>query len=147
MLVLMCEAAGQRFAVDTRQVVEVVARAQLQSVASGPDWLAGVCVYRGQLTPVVDLSYIVGALPSPSRWANRIIMVRLSEEGTSALYGLIVEKVAIGQLSADPPPHKGSSDAAVSKWGPLHLDSAGMFQLLDLPRLFSGERRLALQLR
>jgi len=146
MLVLMCEAAGNRFAVDARQVVEVVARVRLQSVATAPDWLAGVCVYRGQVTSVVDLSSIVACKPSPVRWANRIIMVRLSEEDTSLRCGLIVEKVAIGQLASDRAKQDAPPAAGVSQWGPLLLDASGMFQLLELPRLFSAERRQALRL-
>jgi chemotaxis-related protein WspB len=146
MLVLMCEAAGIRFAVDACQVVEVVARVRLQSVPGSPDWLAGVCVYRGRVTPVMELSKIVASKPSPACWANRIIMVRLTEEAASSLCGLIVENVAIGQLAAEPTKQDAPSVANVSQWGPLLLDAQGIFQLLELPRLFSAQRLELLRL-
>ena len=144
MLVLMCEAAGNRFAVDARQVVEVVARVRLQSVPNGPDWLAGMCVYRGRVTPVIDLSYVVAGEATAARWSNRIIMLRVGEETSSALCGLIVAKVAVTQAASDPAPAGASAAAGVSPWGPLRLDADGMYQMLELPRLFSAGRRQAL---
>ena len=134
MVVLMCEVAGNRFAVDVRQVAEVVARVRLQAVPNGPDWLAGVCVYRGQVTPVMDLSFVVAGKASPARWSTRIIMLHVTEEISSPLCGLIVEKVAVAQIGTVSPASGASTAAGVSPWGPLRLDEEGMFQLLELPR-------------
>ncbi len=141
MLVLMCEAAGNRFAVDARQVVEVVARVRLQPVPSCPDWLAGISVYRGQMTPVLDLSYLVAAKASPVRWSNRIVMVRVAEEASAQICGLIVVKVTVAEVASEPVP---AAATGMSPWGPVRLDGDGMFQLLELPRIFSGQRRQAL---
>jgi chemotaxis-related protein WspB len=143
MLVLMCEAAGHRFALPARQVVEVVPRVRLQTVPHAPAWLAGVCVYRGRVTPVMDLTYLTAAKLCPSRWANRILLVTITDEATSPLCGLIVEKVKVAQVAVG-----GDTAAAlpvgVAPWGPVLLDAEGMYQLLELPRLFSAERRAAL---
>jgi chemotaxis-related protein WspB len=148
MLALMCEAAGNRFAVDALQVVEVVARIRLQSLTNSPDWLEGVCVYRGQVTPVMDLAFVVAARPSRPCWANRIIMVRMADVPSSPVCGLIVENVAVSQLASESVSARAenSSSSGNSQWGPVLLDSDGMFQLLDLSRLFSSERRERLTL-
>jgi chemotaxis-related protein WspB len=144
MLVLMCAAAGNRYAIDARQVVEVVPRVRLESVAGSPDWLAGVCVYRGQVTPVLDLTYLATANRGPSRWASRIILVHIDEGDSRLLCGLIVEQVTVAQLASSPESKAASPALGVAPWGPVLLDADGLFQLLELPRLLSGEWRAAL---
>jgi chemotaxis-related protein WspB len=144
MLVLMCASAGNRYAIAARQVVEVVPRVRLESVAGMPDWLAGVCVYRGQVTPVLDLSYLATANRCPSRWASRIIMVHIGEGDSRLLCGLIVEQVTVAQLASGPESSADSPTPGVAPWGPVLLDAEGIFQLVELPRLLSTERRAAL---
>ncbi len=141
MLVLMCEAAGQRFALDARKVVEVVPRVRLHSLASAPAWLAGVSIYRGHVTPILDLSYLVAAKACPNRWASRIILVRINDDASSLVCGLIVEKVTVAHLPAAPAQNGGA--AGMAPWGPVLLDAEGMFQLLELPRLLTVDQRAA----
>jgi chemotaxis-related protein WspB len=147
MLVLMCAAAGSRYAIDTRQVVEVVPRVRLESMAGMPDWLAGVCVYRGQVAPVLDLSYLATAHHCPSRWASRIILVHIDEGDSRLLCGLIVEQVTVVQLASGLEARDHSLAPGVAAWGPVLLDAEGIFQLVELRRLLSSERRAALQSR
>ena len=145
MLVLMCEAAGNRFALDARQVVEVVPRVRLQTLAGAPAWLAGACVYRGEAMPVVDLAQLVKGIACPNRWASRVILVRFDDQDSTLQFGLIVEKVAVGQLDAKP---KAATVApGLAAWGKVLLDADGMFQLLDLRRLLSPEQRALLATR
>src|SRR5258708_7736485 len=106
MLVLMCEAAGHRFALDARQVVEVVAHVRTEPVVHAPEWLAGVCVYGGGVTPIVDLTYLAAAKPCPRRWASRILLVPITGEPTAPLCGLVVEKVAVTQLVTSATPER-----------------------------------------
>lgn len=142
MLVLMCEAAGNRFALDARQVVEVVPRVRLQSLAGSPAWLAGVCVYRGEATPVVDLAQLVQNVPCPNRWSSRVVLVRFVDQGSTLQFGLIVEKAAVAQLDAQP--KAATAAAGLAKWGAVMLDGDGMFQLLELTRLLTPEQRATL---
>jgi chemotaxis-related protein WspB len=144
MLVLMCAASGNRYALDARHVVEVVPRVRLECVAGSPDWLAGVCVYRGQVTPILDLTYLATAKCCPSRWANRIIVVPIDEGDSRLLCGLIVEQVTVAQLASIPESRATSPALGGAPWGPVLLDADGLFQLLELPRLLSHERRAAL---
>jgi chemotaxis-related protein WspB len=141
MLALMCNAAGNRFAVDARQVLEVVPRVRLQSVSGSPSWLAGMCVYRGRILPVLDLAHLATGAVCPNQWSSRIVLVQCMDD-PSQVFGLIVEQVAVTQLSAD---RLGASPAAcVTSLGAMSLDDEGMFQLLDVSRVLTAERRAAL---
>jgi chemotaxis-related protein WspB len=142
--VLKCEAAGNRFALDARQVVEVVPRIRLQVVAGAPAWLAGACIYRGAVTPVVDLARLVHGTPCPNRWSSRVVLVRFDDSGSTLQFGLIVEKVVIGQLEVATGTKASAVAAGMAQWGSVLLDDDGMFHLLDLTRLLTPEQRLAL---
>src|SRR5947199_7329918 len=100
MLVLMCQAAGQRYAVDARAVAQVVPRVQLEAVAGGPEWLAGLCVCRGQVVPVVDLCRLIADRPCPRRWSNRVLLVPVAVGQASRPCGLLVESATTATLAA-----------------------------------------------
>jgi len=103
-----------------------------------------VCVYRGQVTPVLDLSYLATATCCPRRWASRIILVHIDEGDSRLLCGLIVQEVTVAHLASGPESRGTSPPPGVTPWGPVLLDAGGMFQLLELPRLLSAERRAVL---
>jgi chemotaxis-related protein WspB len=145
MLALMCNAAGNRFALDARQVLEVVPRVRLEAVAGSPAWLAGMCVYRGQILPVLDLAYLATGAACPNQWSSRIVLVQCTDHDSSQVFGLIVEQVAVTQLSADQ--YRASPASCVTPLGAMSLDDAGMFQLLDISRVLTAERRAALRSR
>ena len=137
MLVLMCQAAGQRYAVDARAVAQVVPRVWLEAVAGAPEWLAGLCVCRGQVVPVVDLCRLIAERPCPRRWSNRVLLLPVPLGESSRLCGLLVESATTATL----PVAGADADATrVSPWGQVLLDEQGVYQLLDLRRLFSRER-------
>jgi chemotaxis-related protein WspB len=140
MLALMCKAAGNRYAVDARQVLEVVPRVRLQTVAGAPAWLTGMCVYRGRILPVLDLAHLATGTACPNQWSSRIVLI----EYASLVFGLIVDQVAVTQLSADRL-GPSSSSACMTPLGAMSLDDEGMFQLLEVSRILTAERRAALQ--
>jgi len=137
MLALMCQVAGQRYAVNACAVAQVVPRVQLEAVAGAPAWLAGLCVCRGQVVPVVDLSQLITEHPCARRWSNRVLLLTVPLGQDSRLCGLLVESATTTTL-----PVAGTyRDAAqFSPWGKVLLDEQGIYQLLDLGRLFSRER-------
>src|SRR4051794_41111763 len=101
MLALMCKAAGSRFAIDARQVLEVVPRVRLQAVPGSPAWLAGMCLYRGQLLAVMDLVHLATGSDCPNQWSSRIILIQGTQDSAPFVFGLIVEQVAVAQLAAE----------------------------------------------
>ncbi|WP_250846875.1 chemotaxis protein CheW [Aquisphaera insulae] len=102
MLLLTFRAAGSRYAVDVKRVVEVVPRVELRALPHAPGSLVGVFDYRGRVVPVVDLGLLFGGPRSADRLSTRVILVdaRAPEAEAAAtarqrrLLGLIAEQVS-----------------------------------------------------
>jgi chemotaxis-related protein WspB len=91
MLVLTFQVGPHRLALDIARIVEVVPRVRLQPAAGGPEWLAGVFVYRGRVVPVLDLHHLLNAGECPPHLSSRIILTPL---GGDQLVGLLAAQVA-----------------------------------------------------
>jgi len=89
--------AGARYAVDMRNVAEVVPVPPMTRVPGGPPWLTGVVNWRGRVLPVVDLRPLVGAPLSPMPTSARLVV--LTEEDVEV--ALIADMVP-GLLDCDP---------------------------------------------
>jgi len=94
MLALLFQVGADRLALDVRQVREVVPWVRLQHLASGPAWLAGVFIYRGQAVPVIDLHQLLAAEECPKRLSSRIIVVPHPADPSGRLLGLLAAQVA-----------------------------------------------------
>jgi chemotaxis-related protein WspB len=141
MLVLMCHAGGRRYAIESRDVVEVVSYVKLEHIPESPSWIAGVFAYRGRPTPVVDLPFLVLGSPCPVRWSTRVVITRLDAHGRQRAVGLLVEQVTTAELKDAHKTEDSPEPPEASTFGSLLLDDEGMFQLLQLPRLLPSDRR------
>lgn len=150
MLVLMCEAGENRYALDTSCVVEVVSFVRLeQKMAAVPAWLSGMFVYRGRAVHVADLTHITTGRPCPPRRNSRIIIARFNLPNIPPLLGLLAERVTTAEIntaeidtrSAD----SAQETAQTEPRGQVLLDEQGMFQLIDPARLFAEDRLQAFQ--
>ena len=133
MLVLTFQIGDNRLALDIRRVREVVPRVELKRSPTGPTWLAGLFVYRGQAVPVVDLHRLLGGGECPPHLSSRIILVpRVDAEGTESLLGLLAAQVAdLREVEPGLTPGLGGTPGLGS---PL-VDRDGIIHLLDLDRL------------
>ncbi len=146
MLVLMCHAGENRYAVDSAHVVEVVSFVNFDPVADSPEWLAGVFAHRGVATPLVDFTLLLTGGPCPRRWNTRIILARFDAEDMPEQLGLLAERVTTAEIDSQARATPTDPSSAMEALGPILLDDRGMFQLVDLSRLLSGDRRSAVQL-
>ncbi len=145
MLVLMCHAGENRYAVDSASVIEVVPCVDFDSVAESPDWLAGVFAHRGIATPLVDFTLLLAGRPCPRRWNSRIILVRFEADDLPSQLGLLAERVTPAEIDDQARATITDKASAMDALGPILLDNQGMFQLIDLSRLLSDDRRTAMQ--
>ncbi len=145
MLVLMCHAGENRYAVDSASVIEVVPCVDFDSVADSPNWLAGVFAHRGVATPLVDFTLLLTGCPCPRRWNSRIILVRFEADDMPSQLGLLSERVTTAEIDDQAKATTTDASSAMDALGPILLDDRGMFQLVDLSRLLSDDRRSALQ--
>ena len=141
MLVLMCDAGSSRFTIAIGDVVEVVARPRLDAMPGTPDWVAGLFVYRGRVTPVIDLGLLTGLTAARPLWSGRIVVVRCPEAPEDQLVGLLVDRaVAEQQERREDQP----APSRVSRWGGILIDEHGMFCRLELAALLTADRQAVL---
>jgi chemotaxis-related protein WspB len=119
MLLLTFRAGESFYAVDARQVVEVVPRVGLRSIPHAPDFLVGLLSYRGQVVPVVDFNALVGAQPLRDALSTRVILTEFTGTGGESRYvGVVAQSVnqvlrgepgqnVLRELSLDGAPYLG----------------------------------------
>jgi chemotaxis-related protein WspB len=131
MLLLLFQIADQLYALDTSHVVEVIPNLLLRKVQSVPDYVAGVFNYRGTITRVVDLCYLVQGVVSRPRFSTRIIIIGyLDSNGTTQHIGLLAERVTETLSRPDLTP-SAESTSKVPYLGDLFMDQKGMIQYIQ----------------
>lgn len=93
MLALAFRLGEARYALRTRDVVEVLPRRILRELPSAPPGVVGLLPYRGTLTPVVDLCQLLLGRDCAPRRSTRIIVVTLPAGDSVRLAGLLAEQV------------------------------------------------------
>ncbi|MFN9368403.1 MAG: chemotaxis protein CheW [Planctomycetia bacterium] len=97
MQLLTFTVAGQTYAIESRQVVEVLPLVPARPLPRTPDFVRGIFTYRGRLVPLVDLGLRLADAPPAERLSTRVIVVRYQPADTpanpAALLGLVAEHV------------------------------------------------------
>ena len=145
MLVLMCHAGTSRYAIDSARVVEVTPSVHFDPVAESPEWIAGVFTHRGRATPLVDLTQLLTGRPCARRWNSRIILARFDVDELPLQLGLLAERVTTAEIDTQATATPTEASSAMERLGPILIDGQGMFQLVDLARLLSADRRAAIR--
>lgn len=133
-LLLLFSAGGPLYAMESKDVVEVIPRVSLRPAVNLPSFVSGLFNYRGVVVPVIDLCYLIQNRPSGQNLSSRIIMVTSSDGTVRENYiGLLAEGVtdtisrplnafATTGLSSGNKPYLGG----------MTLDERGMVQILHL---------------
>jgi chemotaxis-related protein WspB len=157
--VLYLVAGGQRYALPTRHVVEVVPAVGLRLVPDVPAAVAGLLHYRGQVLPVVDLARRLGATPAPRALATRIVVCERADAGPGGrgggadgswagnlgrarpLLGILAGDVTrVGTLDPDAPgSHAGPVPEGTPTLGRVTSDDEGLVQLVTLDGLIGAD--------
>lgn len=143
MLLITCHSSTNRYAIDARHVSEVLPRANLHRLTGSPPWLAGVLIYRGRATPVVDLTQLTEGSPCPNRLSSRIVMLQTELGGSSRRFGILAERVGLREIRDEPAEARAETGGAAAL-GSLRLDQQGVFQLIDIGRLVPADRQAVL---
>ena len=94
MLLLTFRTGESLYAVDARQVVEVVPRVGVRRVPHAPDYVLGMLSYRGRVFPVVDFARLAGAPPSRDALSTRLIVAEFTVPGAEGRrIGILAESV------------------------------------------------------
>src|SRR5438552_2197518 len=102
MLFLLFQLGKDRYALDIRQVAEVLPLVEVKQIPHTLPAVVGAFNYRGTSIPLIDLNELALGRPALKRLSTRIILVHYPDpKGTSHLLGLIAEK-ATGTMRREP---------------------------------------------
>ena len=94
MLLLTFRAGESLYAVDARQVVEVLPRVGLRAIPHSPEYLVGLLSYRGQVVPVVDFNTLIGWKAGRAFLSTRVILAEFAVPGgPNRRIGVVAESV------------------------------------------------------
>lgn len=143
-LAVIWRAAGLLFATHVDAVVEALPPLAWRATPGVPDWVRGVFSYRGQLIPLVDVSLLLGATPSPDRMVNRVLIVRCARADKTGEWpvGLWVDCVLeLERIDFDASgSHPGFDTGAGRFLGPIAQTAMGQVQLVKPAEIFTPEQ-------
>lgn len=136
MLLLVFQLASHRFALDSRQVIEVLPLVQFRPLPQAPTGVAGLFSYHGGPVPLLDLAALALGEPSQSRMSTRIILVNYQDGAETHPLGLLAEKTTdtIRREASDFAP-PGVAVDATPYLGPVTNDERGMIQRVEINEL------------
>jgi chemotaxis-related protein WspB len=147
MHVVIWTVAGQRYAIATRHVVEVVPAVAPRPMAHATAWIRGLMNFRGRLIPLIDAAVLMGTESGEPRMANRILVVRVMQKpDDNKSIGLLVEQV-VGVDDLDfknSSTHPGLNVPDTEYLGSVAQTDAGMVQLLEPARILKPEQAAVL---
>jgi chemotaxis-related protein WspB len=144
-LLLLFYAGDERYALETKRVVEVVPLIALKKLHHAPEYVAGLFNYRGQIVPVIDLCLLIQGTPCRGHLSTRIIMVNYlgshvsnssSSEHQPHLLGLMAERVTdtLNKAESDFVAPGIAVDTA-PYLGEILTDEKGMIQFVRIDKL------------
>jgi chemotaxis-related protein WspB len=139
MLFLLFELGTDRYALDVRQVAELLPLVAIKQIPQAPAAVAGVFDYHGAPVPLIDLSQLTLGRPAERRLSTRIILVHYpTDDGGTHLLGLIAER-ATQTVRRAPTDFvaSGVTSEGAPYLGPVAPDARGLLQWIDMRTLLS----------
>jgi chemotaxis-related protein WspB len=137
MLFLLFQIGQDRYALDARQIVEVLPLVSITPLPQAPIGVAGVFMYRGVPVPVIDVNQLTMGSPSHSRLNTRLVVVHFPDsEGQTRLVGLIAERATeTMRREASDFAASGVENDQAPYLGPVTTDASGLVQRMDVEKL------------
>jgi chemotaxis-related protein WspB len=137
MLFLLFELDGNRYALDSEQLIEVLPLVNIKPLPRAPRGIAGMFDYHGLPVPAVDLSEVIVGRAAQRRLNTRIVMLNYpGADNVPHALGLIAER-ATATVRLDPARFKESGvlTGETAYLGPVARDAQGLIQWLTVPQL------------
>lgn len=146
MLFLLFQIGTDRYAIDARQVVEVLPPLAVKRIPLAPSSVAGLIDYHGQAVPLVDVGRMATGQAAQARLSTRIVLVDYplpagaGSGGGTRLLGLLAERVT-ETMARDAADFQSSGlTPADARWlGPVATDAQGLVQWVQLGALLDEE--------
>lgn len=103
----------EAFALDIRNVREIIQHGPMTSVPLMPAFVRGVINLRGAVVPVIDLNARFGRAPAQVGKKTCVVIFDALRDGERTELGLMVDAVSevvdLADSAIEPPPHFGTS--------------------------------------
>jgi chemotaxis-related protein WspB len=145
MLLLLFQAAGRTFGLDSSVILEVTPVPELRPAPRAPAYIAGLLNYRGRTIPVLDLTQVIEGRASRTAFSTRLLLARYEPGGADAVLGLIAER-AVETLSCNEADFTATGIEApdTSFLGKAAILEGRMVQQLNLEEALGEEARALL---
>ena len=143
MLFLLFRIGKDRYAIEAKQVVEVLPLVECKQIPQAPPAVRGAFDFRGQPVPLIDLTQMALGHPVREHLSTRILLVRHADgRGGERLLGLVAEHVT-ETMRRDPAEFRDSGvELPEARWlGPVASEADGLVQWLQVDALLSPELR------
>ena len=137
MLFLLFELGNDRYALDVRQIAEVLPLVGVKQIPRAPQAMNGLFNYRGAPVPVIDLTQLTLGRPSARRLSTRLVLVHYPDDtGQTHLLGLIAERATqTARHEASDFVASGVTNTGAPYLGPVVTDARGLLQWIDVRTL------------
>ncbi|HVW08432.1 MAG TPA: chemotaxis protein CheW [Bryobacteraceae bacterium] len=139
MLFLIFSLGNDRYVVDATRTVEILPLVNWKSLPGAPRGVAGIIDYRGNPTPLLDLSELSVGKPCRKVMSTRIIIINYQDSDPPRLLGLLAEGVT-GTIRRNEEdfltPGLRSDEAPYL--GPIASSPEGSLQRIDIRHLVPG---------
>jgi len=137
MLFVVLTVGDAKYALDARQVIEVVPLVTLRACVGAPASIAGLANYRGTSVPILDLGRLLGGAPCVLYLSTRIILLsHAGAHGVSRVIGLLAETVTNTVVREEADFCQQNLDAPeTSCLGKLAVCGTGFIQRIEVSRL------------
>ena len=95
-LFLLFSMGTDRYALDVREVIEVMPLRRLKHIPAAPDWVSGLFAFRGKPVPVLDLCAQALGRAAIVRTSTRLVVVNYKPQASEPArwLGLILEQAS-----------------------------------------------------
>jgi len=141
MLFVVFTVGEARYALEARQVIEVVPLVTLRACPGAPAYVAGLANYRGTGVPVLDLGRLLGGAPCTSYLSTRIMLLPYGgRRDAPRVIGLLAETVTNTVVREESDfSQRAPAAPGTSGLGKLAVCGTGFIQRIEVSRLLPKE--------
>ncbi len=144
MLAVLFSVDSDRYALEAKDIIEVLPLVALKRVPPAPPYLAGLLNYHGTSVPVIDLNLLMTGTPCRKALSSRILLAQYHlPDGCLKPLGLMAEE-ATETARIDPDSLRPSEIISTPYLGKLAVHGAKMVQLVHPEELLTDAARALL---
>lgn len=141
MLYLIFELNKQLYAIDSKEIIEIIPNVNFTAIPNAPKFIKGIFNYRGTAVPVIDLLIMTGGNPTPAKLSTKIMIVNYSPVKTvEKTIGLLTENIIGSEHIGDEAITKNGLNIEDAKYlGEVVNKDNLMIQLINVDNLLTKE--------